>query len=1163
MSEPDEDKLYRERESARERAFDPSCEADLPVIPPDVDPVVPAEHCGDDSEVLLGRFVPANPVTAGAAAPDLLPDPLVVRSQEASATCSGGRTALAGTDPNVVEAGAQEDQVYLDDIPTISQNELFRLSQHIPALQTHVDDNLVAAILAANFTTFDQGIVTITGTSTAVALLIRQALVDAQTNVDAIAATIAASGLVCGWYNQELWVTCQEADPGYEAHLTDPSPEDNSTVAAGVFSSTVSQADANAQAAQYAAFALECLVANEEQDVSCSDVVGYVSEATLITWPVNWTKAVDPLEAAKGNEVVTLEDQGAGTWVAATWQDYTSNTESIALGTLNGQEFMQLSQVGTSERRTLRTRVIIEAGDPRAAALTLETANELAYNLAVSELDCFVPNRPQIVSCLTPTYGSAEVIARQAGLALSDDVAGRDTLHTELQGGDPDTYGGPEYARANEVVLSYGAPGEALDTSTAFEAWIWPGLFDGSSEAAAAAEAGTYGAGLIQCLWISPQHSCSCVDTVAGQTTTTGPGDDSAKFATDDVAAEGAILDASRSVDTNTISRGLILADEYPNKIVDPTYAAALTWSGLPDICVSGLSCLFVVCKTVCCEPKPDERPYQASGMPNYATWNGNWLSGAATQAQHATFLGAWNAARSAFPFSGCSTTEVGEFPSEYYDGCGITNPPSSGTIVHSGPVAYGMPARFKYGGLLKWGYEWAEPGTVDPEEGVDALLLPGTYKACHRSNGLTQLPDAWGLFHCAEGVAEGYSPFGLAVQATQAAIARTDCTHISWPRHIANCPEPHQKPFGPAVNLAMVTEAGSTRDANEQLENMLMQLMVCRDPGNFMITFNGGGGSTTMTLVSPAIANVGGKDECHPPGISEATLWTDCDTEADVETVANNSAHVYISLECCAVAPASSQKVKKLILHIVPDSGIPDEMRGEDQQIGELGLASGREAADTLRTTTGREVWYIGSYSVEDLGTGLSAWAADRMVAQVYSGPIVMDRTCCKADEPWDLVRSETAGDTGVAVGTILAGTDRADQAVSCTNPTFECTPGDGGFLVIKITERDPTSYTLEYLDEWPEDGGYTVSYSGKIQDGDFAFAARYFPLWKFTTTKPDGPYKSVISNPSLGTGVYGVRVAPVAHLVVLQSLYKTPSPDNEYVTLPTLWPYFRSTSS
>lgn len=143
----------------------------------------------------------------------------------------------------------------------------------------------------------------------------------------------------------------------------------------------------------------------------------------------------------------------------------------------------------------------------------------------------------------------------------------------------------------------------------------------------------------------------------------------------------------------------------------------------------------------------------------------------------------------------------------------------------------------------------------------------------------------------------------------------------------------------------------------------------------------------------------------------------------------------------------------------------------------------------------------------------------------------------------PWS-INAVGDGLYGVTVGTILKGDDSVSEKLTCSNVDYQFTPSADTFLVIKITKRDPATYELKLLTEWPEDDGKTVSYTGTVATTDFEFVARYYPLWHFVESSTD---ESAIS---VGENVVGVRCAPFANLVIQDSLYRTPT--NEIVFVP-----------
>jgi hypothetical protein len=148
----------------------------------------------------------------------------------------------------------------------------------------------------------------------------------------------------------------------------------------------------------------------------------------------------------------------------------------------------------------------------------------------------------------------------------------------------------------------------------------------------------------------------------------------------------------------------------------------------------------------------------------------------------------------------------------------------------------------------------------------------------------------------------------------------------------------------------------------------------------------------------------------------------------------------------------------------------------------------------------------------------------------------------------PWGLTAGDSAGSWKVQVGTILRGTDSVTAALTCSNPTDAYSLAAGNILAAKITSADPTSYTIVKLTEWPEEDGYTVTFTGTVGAGTFAMTARHYPLWQVVSTQPAGPHRV------LGAGLYAVRKVPPCDLVIKRGVYRTPA--GEYPTLPSFEP-------
>jgi hypothetical protein len=1099
----DEQRLFDER--ARVRSADPNCAPVESVLTPELTPVEPLGKCDEPTTPLVELFIPPNRPPEQPSDPDLLPPSILLYSREASAECPVGQVELSGVTPYpfIVAAGEEVQEVYLDDIviiveaveTSIPQSELFRLSAYSAAMQAYVTADLITAIDLADFTAFDAGFVELTGVSLPVAEAIRAALVVGQTAADDIAQASAEAILVCGWRNQALWVVCNPdpESPGYTILYVEPEqpdppepPIEFEPVAADLYQSTVSQEDADTIAATYAAFELECLYGNEEQLATCNEEE-ILDEETEIEWPLTadwddnpvlpyWMLPKENL-VTKNPDPLSLDKQVADTWEIsdAIWQHFNHpyNLEPLELYKLDGQEFITYPKVGTALRRTLRTRVVVLANT--VFARTQEEADQTAKAQAVEQLDCFFPNRPLIVTCMHSTHGSPAVLARATALELeNDEEDDRPAMYAELNaGGD-----GSDYPPLNPGVNEYDTyPSEQADSTRAFEVWVWPGFFAEDSEAATLAVALNYARERLLCEWVSPEHECHCITPEAEDVEQEGgllnqqgaPGAVDVTGLWQQATDEFTILDEPngspvdvrldplRSVHENTLPRGLFRSPTYPNEGAAGGFASDYGWPELPQICQNALECFFLACKIACCEAKPDMRPLLVNEMPNYASVT----SGAhSTQTQHLTWMYEWWYELSLRGIGACALTGgPSSFTAAEFDDCELqTTDPylispildvgTAKAIVHPGPNngdGPGMPARFKFGGTLAWGKQWAPPLEVfDPMDPFAIGGPPGIVKNCHASGGggLTQVPDPWGFFSCAEGKAEGYDPLQLPEEAQQAAIARLDCTHIAWPRHLVTCPQPNQKPWGGSVLLNVLAEGSDTGEADLAVEMMLLPLLECRDMHNFMMTFNG----QQLSLPGPSAVVVGKADtECMPLGLNEVKLYEpdDCNEEADTTNITLiDGGHVIISAKCC-----EGQTVKRLSLHIIEDNTVTYEMIRDANQKGELGIEEGRDEAEIIRALPGvREVFYIGSYHITNMGGG----SFRSLTCQAYSGPVILHDTCCD--------------------GSSSSGDGSSDGDGSSAGGSFGSDSGSDKSTAIVPAAWSPTGYTALFTDESPE---------------------------------------------------------------------------------------------
>ncbi len=154
----------------------------------------------------------------------------------------------------------------------------------------------------------------------------------------------------------------------------------------------------------------------------------------------------------------------------------------------------------------------------------------------------------------------------------------------------------------------------------------------------------------------------------------------------------------------------------------------------------------------------------------------------------------------------------------------------------------------------------------------------------------------------------------------------------------------------------------------------------------------------------------------------------------------------------------------------------------------------------------------------------------------------------------PWSLTVVPPAQDNLFSIlrGTILinpssvfsqfAGAE--PNTLTCSNEDFEFTPAAGLFIAIKLESLNPTTYELVELNTWPEEDGFTMTYTGTPGEEGFEFVAKHYPLWYFIDTKPDQSWTG------FGESIFGKQVCPPFNFKMVDTLYKTK--DGEYLVAP-----------
>lgn len=112
-----------------------------------------------------------------------------------------------------------------------------------------------------------------------------------------------------------------------------------------------------------------------------------------------------------------------------------------------------------------------------------------------------------------------------------------------------------------------------------------------------------------------------------------------------------------------------------------------------------------------------------------------------------------------------------------------------------------------------------------------------------------------------------------------------------------------------------------------------------------------------------------------------------------------------------------------------------------------------------------------------------------------------------------WNLIKSDTVGNVTIDPGTIASNADSIEASVTISNIATEQTPEAGDVLVLKFTDAQPTTCTIEVLDTWTDHPSpYEI-------DGTPEFVAYYYPLYYFQSTD---------TGQKIDDDIYAVRVAP-----------------------------------
>lgn len=154
----------------------------------------------------------------------------------------------------------------------------------------------------------------------------------------------------------------------------------------------------------------------------------------------------------------------------------------------------------------------------------------------------------------------------------------------------------------------------------------------------------------------------------------------------------------------------------------------------------------------------------------------------------------------------------------------------------------------------------------------------------------------------------------------------------------------------------------------------------------------------------------------------------------------------------------------------------------------------------------------------------------------------------------PWQIsvVDAETPTLT-ISEGTILKSNDNLSDVLTRNSPSEEFTVSAGGFIAIKITGHQPTTYDVEYSSSWSIDGDDACNITTIDADlGIYQFESRLLPVWAFLNEddKTD-------TDVAIGNDVWARRCLQ-NHLVIEDGFYLLEN--GSRITVPILKPSVRA---
>lgn len=448
MSDNNTDKRLKQREV-------PSCTDEFYLKPETLPAPRKEKDCDGPSEnPKADPFV--SPVKCPPSLPDnvSIPSPLIVVNEEISVHC-GDNTYPQTTPPKpsigedgyevTIAAGTISKSIHFTEIPFINGNQLTFINT-----LSEEDRN---TLLEEGVTI--QTVVSITGLVPSMAQHLIDAIESARNDIQEESLQLALGQIECFYENTKQVAWCQPQYPDSDSAVTDGDestpdltavpnePPDNipekyvslvnnpSVVNAGLYRSQDSQIIANSLAMDAAEAALGCLFCNDEINLTCLDI-GFSEAVTSGVTSLDGRTTVGSA-TVEANTVCSQSSKDDANDIATSIAEsqlvcfYVNPTITVDCGTIGrqaGSPGIDGPPYGDF-LNNIRGQVITVPAGYIVSLISTDDAYDIAYELAVSMLECWICNEPVIITC------PPEIVIDGNGNQIIVPALGSDTFTVE------------------------------------------------------------------------------------------------------------------------------------------------------------------------------------------------------------------------------------------------------------------------------------------------------------------------------------------------------------------------------------------------------------------------------------------------------------------------------------------------------------------------------------------------------------------------------------------------------------------------------------------------------------------------------------------------------------------------------------------------------------